>query len=177
MMKNKLQIAGIDLSLNGTGICVNTVMQPIHALTWEHQQGYSFTTCTFRETKKRKTQAPEKWRRIRSYTSVATPTIHTIVFIEGYAYMDFMDRGIRYVEVTPTVLKKFVSGNGNANKDIILKEVYRRWGMDLNDHNLADAFVLTKIGEAVLNPKSIFSKEQKRLAATIRAEHAWLEDL
>lgn len=35
---------------------------------------------------------------------------------------------------------------GNADKNIVIKEVYKRWQFDTNDDNIADAFVLNRIG-------------------------------
>jgi len=57
---------------------------------------------------------------------------------------------IPWIEVPPTQLKRFATGKGNANKEIILQQVYKRWGVELSDNNQADAFVLAKIGEAYL---------------------------
>jgi len=58
--------------------------------------------------------------------------------------------GISWMEVSPSLLKKFATGKGNANKDLVLLQVYKRWGEELTDTNIADAFVLAKIGEAYL---------------------------
>ncbi|APD18911.1 hypothetical protein [Vibrio phage J14] len=33
----------------------------------------------------------------------------------------------------------FVTNNGNANKDVIIKQVYKLWGIDTDDNNQADA--------------------------------------
>lgn len=55
-----------------------------------------------------------------------------------------------FIDVAPTQLKKFATGKGQCDKNLILKEVYKRWGYDTDNDNLADAFVLAKIGEAYL---------------------------
>jgi crossover junction endodeoxyribonuclease RuvC len=52
------------------------------------------------------------------------------------------------VLVAPQQLKKFAAGNGNARKDMIPKEVFKRWGVDFNDPNLAEAYVLARIAYA-----------------------------
>lgn len=54
-------------------------------------------------------------------------------------------------EVTPQSLKKFIAGDikGERKKDIIIKEVYKRFNIDVNDDNEADAVVLAKIAKAV----------------------------
>jgi len=58
--------------------------------------------------------------------------------------------GIPWLEVAPTQLKKFATGKGTANKEIILQQVYKRWKYETDNNNIADAFVLAKIGEAYL---------------------------
>ena len=52
---------------------------------------------------------------------------------------------VKYKLIPPTRLKKFVTGKGNIKKELILKEVYKKWGVDLDDNNLADAFGLARI--------------------------------
>ena len=51
-------------------------------------------------------------------------------------------------EVPPTSLKKFATGKGNATKDIVMKEVLRRWGFNTDDNNEADAYVLARMVRA-----------------------------
>lgn len=57
---------------------------------------------------------------------------------------------IPWLEVPPSQLKKFATGQGNTNKEIILQQVYKRWGYETHDNNIADAYVLAQIGRAYL---------------------------
>lgn len=78
---------------------------------------------------------------------------------------------IPWIEVPPTQLKQFATGKGNANKEIILQQVYKRWGVEFSDNNQADAFVLAKIGEAYLNPLQIFLPTyQLKVIADLKGE-------
>ncbi len=61
---------------------------------------------------------------------------------------------VPWIEVPPTQLKKFATGKGNANKEIILQQVYKRWGYETDDNNIADAYVLAQIGEAYFKAKN-----------------------
>ena len=45
-----------------------------------------------------------------------------------------------------STLKKFLTGKGNAQKDLILMSVLKNWGMEFRDDNLADAWGLAAIG-------------------------------
>jgi len=57
---------------------------------------------------------------------------------------------VKYVEVQPSSLKKFATGKGGAKKEEIMLAVYKRWGFEAQTNNEADAFVLAKIGTALL---------------------------
>lgn len=56
--------------------------------------------------------------------------------------------------VAPTQLKKFCTGKGNVGKDVILKDVYKKWGLDLNNNNIADASVLAFLARALYNKQN-----------------------
>ena len=56
-----------------------------------------------------------------------------------------------FLEVQPTQLKKFVTGSGRGEKDIILKEVFKNFGFDTNDNNVADAYGLAFIADTWYN--------------------------
>jgi len=168
-------IIGIDLSLNGTGIACNKD-QGIPGLV---QDGY-----LFREIVPKSKERIPRWiiirQAIRDICKTWQHNSSLLVLIEGYSFgargravvslaeiggiirMDLNDQGVKFIEIPPTALKKFVTGKGNSNKDIILKEVYRRWDMNLDSHNLADAFGLVKLGEAILGYDK-FTKEQMKV--------------
>jgi len=65
-------------------------------------------------------------------------------------------RHFRFVEVAPNALKKFATGNGSskpkkdgtaaATKEVVIREVYKRWNVNVGDNNEADAYVLGRIG-------------------------------
>lgn len=57
---------------------------------------------------------------------------------------------VAYPSVVGTLqLKKFVTGKAMSAKDVMLLEVYKRWGVDLKDHNLADAYGLARVAHAL----------------------------
>jgi len=61
------------------------------------------------------------------------------------------NNNIPYIVVSPTTLKKFVTGKGNVKKNLMLKEVYKKWGVDFNDDNLCDAYSLARFAEDSIN--------------------------
>jgi len=112
-----------------------------------------------------------------------------VVVIEGIAFMarnttslaqlcglNYMIRDIcfrNYVTyiVTPTGLKKFITGKGNCKKELILLEIYKRYKISFNNNNSADGFSLAKIGEAILNPEIKLTVPQKEVIEVIKKQY------
>ena len=65
------------------------------------------------------------------------------------AHFDAQDPRAYPVIVQPQQLKKFATGNGNTKKEMLAKEVLKRWSVDFDDTNLAEAYVLARIAYAV----------------------------
>jgi hypothetical protein len=51
--------------------------------------------------------------------------------------------------VPPTSLKKFVLGKGVGGKNEMLLGVYKKWGAEFSDDNLADAYGLARLAHAL----------------------------
>lgn len=142
-------IHGIDLSLTGTGLASFSEEGSLSGLT------------TFRPTIK------EGIARIDEIVNrVARLLIgrDDLVVIEGLAFMSqtpsalertglwylithrLWQQHVQYVAVSPLSLKKFVTGSRNAEKQHMLMQVYKRWGIEAADDNQADAYSLARIG-------------------------------
>ena len=67
---------------------------------------------------------------------------------------------VKFFTISPSQLKKYISGNGQAKKELMLKEVYKRWGVDYNSNNLADAYSLARFSLDNYN-KGIFEIHKK----------------
>ena len=85
------------------------------------------------------------------------------VYIEGPAYMAsgqyvlqmgalhyllrlFLYKNkINYKVIAPGTLKKFVTGKGNSKKDLMLLKVYKKWGVEFEIDDLADAYGLARM--------------------------------
>ena len=59
---------------------------------------------------------------------------------------DFFDDDRKYIlKVPPMTLKKFAAGKGNAKKQEMLLQIYKRWGLEFTDDNAADAYALGRL--------------------------------
>jgi Holliday junction resolvasome RuvABC endonuclease subunit len=70
--------------------------------------------------------------------------------------------------VAPTALKKFVTGRGNAKKNEILLAVYRKWGVEFANDDMADAYSLARMGLGILSKDTLLAYEAEVLASLER---------
>lgn len=153
------KIVGLDLSLTGTGISVWTVangkeLPGVNSVVTNKLRGMP--------------RIDHIWKAI-SFEMDCVATGSTIVYIEDFAFgvqqnqsfvreIGMLHGVIRHYLwkasipiklVAPTVLKKFVAGSGAAKKEVVILDVYKRFGFEARDNNMADAYSLMAFGRAV----------------------------
>jgi Holliday junction resolvasome RuvABC endonuclease subunit len=64
-----------------------------------------------------------------------------------YLRLFLFKKKVKYKIIAPGTLKKFVcgEGKGHAKKELMLLNVYKNWGVEFNDNNLADAYGLARM--------------------------------
>ena len=175
-----MNILGIDLSLNATGLAM---------LSLDDTEPPDFSNLKMRKYQRKSVGPPfpstyqgcvisssAEAGTLQRWESVLLPILAfaehaSAVFIEGYAFsrnMSFTRATtefggiVRYhlrkmdlvpIEISPSALKKFVTGNGAADKNQILAAVRTEFDCPLQDHNMADSFGLVEIGRALYLPE------------------------
>jgi crossover junction endodeoxyribonuclease RuvC len=90
-----------------------------------------------------------------------------IVKLAIYDYFDRFDDGhgdLRYPTIVqPTSLKKFTTGNGTAKKNNMLLAVYKKWGFETSDDNLADAYSLAQLARTLHTGSAELAYEKEAL--------------
>lgn len=143
-MTDSINLLAIDPSLTETGICI-----------FKNGKIHS-------EVIKPKTKDVARLSDISNHINCLIQD-HCITHacIEGYAYsaigrivnlgelggvirLLLYDEGIPFVVVPPTVIKKFITGKGNAKKELMLLQVYKKFGVEFDNNNTCDAFALGK---------------------------------
>ena len=123
-------------------------------------------------------------------TVMATIGSGDLVLIEGYAFSArsssdaplkelgglvrhaVLERTGTYpIVVAPALLKKFATGKGNCKKDLILLEVFARWGERFTDDNAADAYVLARIGLALVTKPTLPKFQQECVKKLLDSLH------
>lgn len=71
---------------------------------------------------------------------------HALGELGGLIRLKLYKANVPYLIVPPTKLKKFVSGKGQVEKPVIMKELFKRWGIDLDQNDEADGTALGLFG-------------------------------
>src|SRR5699024_12690106 len=67
-------------------------------------------------------------------------------FVLGYAFrIELCKRNIPFLIETPSQGKKYATGKGNTSKDNMILPIYRNWGLEHDNDNVRDAYVLARI--------------------------------
>lgn len=167
-------IAGIDPSLTGNGICV--VDRFCEDCT-------DFTITTIGEFG---IFGVERLISLRAAVRefLCSRNVET-VFLEDYSYgskgkrlaqlcewggvlrmMLFAD-GIKMYTISPGTLKKFVTGRGQAKKEVMLEQTYRKWKVgseSLKNNDEVDAYCLARFGVEFLAWKDGEKTTQAKIA-------------
>lgn len=80
-------------------------------------------------------------------------------------------KSIPFALVAPTSLKKYVCGKGNADKNIVMMEIFKQYNYSALDDNVADSYGLAVLGHAIMS-KSINkpTKPQLEVVALIKQQ-------
>lgn len=146
---------GIDPSLTGTGVCV--LGDGCATVTTIKTKPGDFANM-YRRIDHIVTEITSMPGMTDAFCCIEAPFMHAknksnAMSIHALAYMvrrKMSYTGIPFKDVAATQLKKFITGKGNvAGKDMIAKEVFKRYGIDCEDNNQADAVVLAHIAKAI----------------------------
>lgn len=174
---------GIDASLTGTGVCV------LKTEKGSIQQILEVGTI------KTKLFGVPRLQYIRDTVKALIIKYPIPVFIEGYSFgskgssvYDLGELGgvlrvmlyenkITYKEIPPSTLKKYISGKGNAKKEIMLEQTYRKFGFGseiLKDNDQVDAFCLAVMGANCLyyqQDPAKYSKEHRAVFSNLLGKY------
>lgn len=113
-----------------------------------------------------------------------------VIAIEGFSYgskgkgVDFqygLGHAIRlelyrmdkdWIEVTPTQVKKFSTGNGNMAKENMVLPIFKHWGFEHPSNNVRDAYVLAQIARAIRMGTASTKYQQEVVKAIIEPPKA-----
>lgn len=78
------------------------------------------------------------------------------------------DHNVEWAIIAPSSLKKFITGKGTGQKDLVMLEIYKRYGVTMDDNNVADAYALAQVGTAVVGAhRKTLTKAQQEVVTLI----------
>ena len=151
-------IIGIDPSLTSTGICA---MRDGIVLSNEA------VTSKFTGVKRLSDFKEQLIPKVCYVADIEDISEKVVVFIEGYSFgsigrkefiaelggtirLMLYEQEIEFIDVPPTVLKKYITGKGNADKVAMALAVQKQYGVDFPTTDQTDAFALCQVGQAYL---------------------------
>lgn len=164
-------IIALDLSLRSTGVAIGTEKVPWHAET-------------IRTDLKGLARLDYQLKTIRGVWLGSVPP--DLVVIEAMApgitspytleraglyYMVLLalwKANIPVLTAAPTQVKKFCTGSGRAEKDMMIMACYKTFGVEVENNNEADAIALLAIGKAWIGQVEPKGKAQMEVIKALR---------
>ncbi len=171
-------IIGIDPSLTSTGICV-----------MDEEGGILSTEAVTSKFSGVKRLSDFKKQVIAMCQYIAGLDQKTVVFIEGYSFgsvgrkefiaelggtirLTLFEQEVEFIDVPPTVLKKYATGKGNADKVAVAVAVMKQYCKEFPTTDQTDAFVLAEIGRAYFGLIPNLTKAKEEVIADMKAPKA-----
>ncbi len=177
-------VAGLDVSLCSTGICIIDGTQLVsQELVKSKPLGDSYHDETLRLI--------DIMTRITSLGTEFAKRLKDIdlVVVEGLAFavrhttsvmqlaalhygirMALEMEGKKIIIAVPSQVKKFGTGKGTAKKEEMMLEVYKRYGFSFSSNDLADAFILSMIGRNLMEESKDLTKPQKEVLKALQPQ-------
>lgn len=79
--------------------------------------------------------------------------------VGGIVRLALFDAGVPFVVVTPTQLKKFVTGSGGSTKEKVQEWIAKKWAVTLTQDDQADAYGLAQVARIYHTRQSTMRSE------------------
>lgn len=152
-----MKAIGLDLSLTGTGVCVlsedDVVLETIRSKPCGDTPSDELRRLQGIISKIEGFLDEHEGVSIAAIEGLAYSARNTTALVQlaglNYLTRDMLHRrGITFVIVQPSSLKKYITGKGNAQKDHIMLEIYKNFGITILDNNQSDAYALAHCAAA-----------------------------
>lgn len=171
-----MAVIGIDASLKATAICgdddiaVVACGKPAKSLAGRLARYHDSLTRIVDAVDLLSVSPPKATVCFLENYFIARATQTAIHIIEhGMALrLALSTHGVTVVEVAPTVLKKFVAGNGNANKATMISTLSRKYDVTFASDDEADAYGLWRLGRCVVGIDKATNADQRTAVDDVR---------
>lgn len=81
---------------------------------------------------------------VMSHSAVALGELHGVIRVALHHALP-SSKGRYPQQIPPTMVKKYATDKGNAKKNEVLLAVYKKWGVEFRDDNMADSYVIARM--------------------------------
>lgn len=74
---------------------------------------------------------------------------------------------------TTQQVKKFATSNGNAKKDDMKLHVFKKWGVEVSDENMADAYTMARMAAAIELPEHMDYEYERHVIGVLERHTEW----
>jgi len=149
---------GIDQSLTGFGLSAVHTLDPSQHITWVYKSPY-FGVERLADIRQWLIDHLEYLEEqgaiiqdiamegtvLASHAALVLGELSATVRLTIFDFFEEDDERRFPLKVPPMTLKKYASGKGNSKKQEMLLQIYKRWGIEFNDDNAADAYALGRL--------------------------------
>lgn len=150
---------GIDQSLTGFALTVLNVDDPSRYVTWVYKSEFrgvkrlddisKWLTSKLNTVKDHYIQdIAMEGTVLASHSALVLGELAATVKLTLWLYFRDYDHQEHLrvpLQIPPMTLKKYAAGKGNAKKQEMLMQIYKRWGIEFNDDNAADSYALARL--------------------------------
>ena len=156
-LRNKGNVAlGIDQSLTGFALTALSCDTPTEFLTWVYKSPYfgierlvdirEWLVDHFMWLEEQDFDVVNIAMEGTVLASHAALVLGELSATVRLAIYDHYEDELRFpLKVPPMTLKKYASGKGNAKKQEMLLQIYKRWGVEFTNDNAADSYALARL--------------------------------
>jgi hypothetical protein len=155
--KGAVVAVGIDQSLTGFALTVLNIADPNQFMTWVYKSPY-FGVERLADIRQWLTDhldyCENNWTIfdiamegtvLASHAALVLGELSATVRLAIFDFFEEGDNRRFPLKIPPMTLKKYAAGKGNAKKQEMLLQIYKRWGIEFNDDNAADSYGLARL--------------------------------
>lgn len=154
---------GIDQSLTGFALTALSIYEPLKYRTWVYKSPYfgverlvdirQFLIDHFDYLSEKNVikDIAMEGTVLASHSALVLGELSALVKVSIY---DYFDEDLKFpLMIPPMTLKKYAAGKGNAKKQEMLLQMYKRWGVEFSDDNAADSYALARLAAGIAEGK------------------------
>lgn len=156
---------GIDQSLTGFAVSAVSTIEPDKHITWVFKSDYRGvqrlkdiqhwligTFTNLQNNGHKIVDLAMEGTVLASQSALVLGELAAVVKLTCWEHFLLETPQMTPLQIPPMTLKKYAAGKGNAKKQEMLLQIYKRFGLEFNDDNAADAYALARLaGGHVLN--------------------------